>query len=334
MAFMFNLGNLIKSYKRLPFCGSSCRTSNTYRFIFEHGKKFSDNLSFFNQKRNFVHPSKPHFIPSTLVSELNENSNAKIKPISDHLRKHAKPISDEAFGYYLAGLIEANGRISNDKLKLTFDEKDHSLAYFIKKRVGYGKVISDDSVTYLLEHPQGLKAMLTLTNGKFLTSNFIDQLLNNEYDQKYEVSILPPADFNIQQNHFLAGFCDLAGYFSIIISDDTSDLEVKLCFLIRTNLPQQKDPTIFQKVQSEFGGSIYLDDETGIYHYEASSFQTNLKTVAYFDQFHLNSTRFVDYFKWRKAYRVIQRGEHHNQKGLVKLTKLKGSMVHKYESSV
>ncbi|CAB5378747.1 unnamed protein product [Rhizophagus irregularis] len=182
---MFNLGNLIKSYKRLPFCGSSCRTSNTYRFIFEHGKKFSDNLSFFNQKRNFVHPSKPHFIPSTLVSELNENSNAKIKPISDHLRKHAKPISDEAFGYYLAGLIEANGRISNDKLKLTFDEKDHSLAYFIKKRVGYGKVISDDSVTYLLEHPQGLKAMLTLTNGKFLTSNFIDQLLNNEYDQNW-----------------------------------------------------------------------------------------------------------------------------------------------------
>jgi hypothetical protein len=326
--FMFILSNLIKSYKRLPSCGNSCRISHIYRFNFEHEKNFSNSLSFFNQKRKLVHSSKPHFIPSTLVSTLNDDPNSKIKIISDHLRKHAKPISDEAFGYYLAGLIEASGHISNNKLEIIFDEKDYSLAYFIKKRVGYGRVISEDSARYLLEHPQGLKTLLTLINGKFFTANITDQLLNNEYDQKYEISILPPTDFDIKKNHFLAGFCDSVGYFSIRNSNDTNDW--KLCFSIRTNLPQHKDLTIFEKVQSEFGGSIYLDDTTGIYHYEACSFQTNYKIIAYFDQFHLNSSRYVDFFKWRKAYRIIQRSEHHIPRGIEKLTKLKKSAVHKY----
>ncbi|GBB93944.1 hypothetical protein RclHR1_02260009 [Rhizophagus clarus] len=510
-AFTIFLGNLIKSYKRLPSCGSSYRISHTYRFSFEHGNNFSNSSSFFNQKRKLFHltkefinpPSKTHFIPSTrkttsnckmiygdnfnpliirchkegqftilnktissqlqkffsnhedfltkvnlkidsilnkfqftfnpqiyaiiskdmignktnilfnrlgdnlktylnqliqnikqeqhfhvmftlsnpyflnkilsvphvipyvvndldkekseevlkkhtlsqhensiheesedvLVSKLHDDPKSEIKIISDHLNKHAKPPSDEAFGYYLAGLIEANGYIDNDKLVINLSKKDVSLAYYIKKRVGYGRVVGEDPVKYLLEHPKGLKKTLTLLNGKFLTTNITDQLLNNKCDQKYEISISPPTDFNIAQNHFLAGFCDLASYFSIITSDDMSDNKVKLRFSIRTDLPRQKDPTIFQKVQSKFGGSIYLNNKTGIYHYEASSFQTNSKTIDYFDQFHLNSSRYVDYFKWRKAYRVIQRGEHHSIRGLEKITGLKESMVHKHKMS-
>jgi hypothetical protein len=90
-------------------------------------------------------------------------------------------------------------------LEIIFDEKDYSLAYFIKKRVGYGRVISEDSARYLLEHPQGLKTLLTLINGKFFTANITDQLLNNEYDQKYEITILPPTDFDIKKKPFSSG---------------------------------------------------------------------------------------------------------------------------------
>ena len=51
--------------------------------------------------------------------------------ISDHLAKHAKPFSDEEFGYYLARLIEAEGYTSDQLLEIALDEKDASLAYYI-----------------------------------------------------------------------------------------------------------------------------------------------------------------------------------------------------------
>ncbi|RIA84111.1 homing endonuclease [Glomus cerebriforme] len=361
--YTFILSNLIKSYKRLPPCGNNCRILHTYSFSLGHGKALSNGIVLGNKpsplKRKLSHfteafsslPSKLHVVlgpPNTgktalacgeykshegkftdASNQLEDNSSSKIIVISDHLKKHAKPLSDEAFGYYLAGLIEANSYISNRLLEINFDKKEASLAYYIKSRIGFGRVFKYEnkpSIKYLLDHPQGLKVILTLINGKFLTTNKIDQLLKNKYDQKYGITILPPADFKISQNHFLAGFCDADGYFSIVTSNDTSDCKINLCFFLESQLQNQKESTIFQKVQSEFGGSFYLNKEMETYHYEAASFQTIFKIIKYFDNFNLNSSKYVNYFKWRKAYRIIQRGEHLNKNGLAKIVGLKNSM--------
>jgi hypothetical protein len=256
---------------------------------------------------------------------VGKGAEESMEKISDHLSKHAKPLSDEEFGYYLAGLIEADGYISDQLLEIALDEKDASLAYYIKARLGFGhvyKLKGKHSVRYLLRHSQGLKTILLLINGKFLSSNKIDQLLKNGYDKKYGIPILPPANFHINQNHFLAGFSDAVGSFDIATPKDASSrlgfrVRLRFCLGTPSQLRQQNYLTILQKVKSELGAGeacLHQNKVTGIYHYEASSFQSNFKTIAYFDHFHLNSSKYVDYFKWRKAYRIIQRGEHLSQK--------------------
>jgi single-stranded DNA-specific DHH superfamily exonuclease len=55
----------------------------------------------------------------------------------EHLKR---PKSEEDFGYYLAGLIEGDGYIGKRSIEIAFHINDISLAYYIKKRIGYGNV--------------------------------------------------------------------------------------------------------------------------------------------------------------------------------------------------
>src|SRR5882757_5393501 len=48
----------------------------------------------------------------------------EIEQISDHMKKHEKPVGEAEFGYYLAGLIEAGGYFGDQLLEILFFEKD------------------------------------------------------------------------------------------------------------------------------------------------------------------------------------------------------------------
>jgi len=58
----------------------------------------------------------------------------------EHLNKHKKPNSEDEFGFYLAGLIEGDGYISKRSVEIAFHISDSHLAYYIKKRIGYGNI--------------------------------------------------------------------------------------------------------------------------------------------------------------------------------------------------
>lgn len=65
----------------------------------------------------------------------------KINRIFIHVPKHLKPLSDEQFGHYLAGLIDGDGHFSKqEQLVVVFHKLDVSLAYYIKERLGFGNV--------------------------------------------------------------------------------------------------------------------------------------------------------------------------------------------------
>jgi hypothetical protein len=140
-------------------------------------------------------------------SDISEEINNLIllkDHISDHLIKHAKPKTDEEFGYYLAGLIEGDGNFFDYRFEIAFNKEDTFLAYYIKKRIGYGSVLklkNKHSVRYVLKHSEGLKRVLDLVNGKFLTYKKINQILTHKYDSKFNLNILPPAKFDLNSNH-------------------------------------------------------------------------------------------------------------------------------------
>jgi hypothetical protein len=245
--------------------------------------------------------------------------------ISDHLNKENKPKNDKELGYYLAGLIEGVGYIGDCRIEIAFHKNDISTAYYIKKRIKYGRVLKGkNSVRYILDHSVGLEKLVTLINGKLLGQPKIDQLIINKYDDKYNIAILPKANFDLLSNHWLAGFSDGEGSFdiSIVINKiNKKDIKINLPFRIKHNYPEL--PNLIAKA---LGGNIYKNHDN-IYSYSSLNFKHAYNIANYFDKFHLlNASKFINYLKWRKAYRIIQRNEHLTLEGLTKIQKLQKNL--------
>lgn len=112
----------------------------------------------------------------------------KLKPISEHVPTHLKPVNDDQFGHYLAGLIDGDGHFSSkQQLVLVFNSLDASLAYYIKKRVGFGsvhKVKDKNTLLLTIAAIKGLEKVINLINGKIRTENKFNQITNNILNHK------------------------------------------------------------------------------------------------------------------------------------------------------
>lgn len=255
-------------------------------------------------------------ISDNLISD-NETSNSDIPKISDHLN-NVKPINDDELGYYLAGLIEGNGYFNDKSLVITFHEKDAFLAYFLKKRIGYGSVVKDSkAIRLIITKKEGLIKVLNLVNGKFFHNIKINQIINSGLSLRLGFNILPKNDFKLNTNHWLAGFSDSDSSFDIRLRKDPNSklgFYVKLRFLI-----SQKDDYILNKIQNLFGGSIYHYKVNDCYYYGVNSIKDIKGVIDYFDIYSLNSSKFITYLKFRKTYRILQRKEHLTKEGLEKI---------------
>lgn len=162
-------------------------------------------------------------------------TNENIKPISVHVPVHLKPTRDNQFGFYLAGLIDGIGNFNKDqKLIIPFNKLDSSLAYYIKKRIGYGRVtqIKDsNSILLVIEAIKGIERVISLINGKILTENKLTQITENilnhpnysEFNKTINLHL--NKDKNLTNNHWLAGFTDAsqAGNFQIKLITTSSN---------------------------------------------------------------------------------------------------------------
>jgi hypothetical protein len=106
-----------------------------------------------------------------------------VRDVSEHVPTHQKPVDDDSFGHYLAGLIDGDGHFSHQRqLVITFHSLDSSLAYYVKSRLGFGNVraVKDkNAVILVLSSLAGLERVLLLINGKLRTKHRYDQAVNN-----------------------------------------------------------------------------------------------------------------------------------------------------------
>jgi hypothetical protein len=254
-------------------------------------------------------------------------NNSVIKKISVHVPTHLKPINDNEFGHYLAGLIDGNGHFSNqNQLIIVFNEQDASLAYFIKGQIGYGniyKVKNKKAIILVISKKLGIINVLNLINGKIRSENKLNQINKN---------ILSNPNFNLLthfskntnndlNNHWLAGFADADASFQIKIITRNNKTEVRLNFQI-----DQKQNELLILIKNFVGGNIGYRKTQDTYYYGSTSFGSAKKVINYFDNFHLLSSKHVNYLKWRKAYIIIQNKEHLTNLGLEQIKKLKKSM--------
>ena len=263
-------------------------------------------------------------------SETIRNNTENITAISIHVPKHFKPLNDEQFGHYLAGLIDGDGHFSSLQLVIVFSSPDVQLAYYIKKMIGFGhvrKVTNKNAYLYIISNKDGMTRAINLLNGKLRTRNKFNQVLTNilvhtkyQTPENIEFKMNNSNDFN---NHWIAGFSDAVASFQIKIlnRDNRPRPEIRLNFKI-----DHQDNDLLVVIKDTFGGNIGYRKSQDTYYYGSTSFGSAKKVIKYFDTYHLQSSKHINYLKWRKAYIIIQEKRHLTETGIDIILTLKNSM--------
>lgn len=257
-------------------------------------------------------------------------STENIKNVSIHNPKHLKPANDNEFGHYLAGLIDGDGHFSSkQQLVIVFNVLDIGLAYYVKKQIGHGtirKIKNKNAVLMIVANKKGIERTVNLINNKFRTTSKLNQITNNILlDPKYlAFSKITNVNLNTShdlENHWLAGFSDADASFQIKLVNRYNKTEVRLNYQI-----DQKQDYILCLIKRVFGGNIGYRKSQNTYYYGSTSFGSAKKVISYFDRYHMNSTKHINFLKWRKAYILIQDKDHLTESGLTKIAKLKSTM--------
>lgn len=279
-------------------------------------KKYNNNLESFEEQFPL------------LPSEYQDENNMILEML-----KFGRPLTDEDFGFYLAGLIEGDGGFSSDKLEISFHSFDISLAHYIKTRLQVGniyKVKGKRNLKYTVSNKEGLKKILNLINGKFYSNYKIDYMIKHNYQKRLGIQILSPINHlkhPINSNFFLAGFADSDGNFSInLLKSNTHSTGVNVTLTFRI---KQKNIEIINIIKNTFGGSISYFKTKDISCYSSTSFKVLPLFVQYFDKYNLQSTKFINYIKWKKAAKIVQMREHLTKDGIEKLIRIKNTMNNK-----
>ena len=239
-----------------------------------------------------------------------------------------KPSNDEQFGHYLAGLIDGDGHFSSKlQLVIVFNSLDVSLAYFLKEKIEFGqikKVKDKNAYLYIVSSKDGLIKVINLINGKLRTHKY-NQVINNIINHpRYNENIIFEKNLsNNFDNYWIAGFSDADASFQIkIVNKITrSKPEIRLNFQI-----DQKFKDILILIKEYFGGNIGYRESQDTYYYGSTTFGSAKKVINYFDKYHLQSSKYINYVKWRKCYLLIQDKEHLSEEGISKIVKLKNAM--------
>ena len=103
--------------------------------------------------------------------------------------------SFEDLGYFVAGLIEGDGCFSYDRLRIMYHLNDLGAAEELQKRLGFGRINrlkGQQAINLQMATKTGLRAVLNLIHGKFAGSAKLQQLIKQNYEERFQRTLLPP----------------------------------------------------------------------------------------------------------------------------------------------
>jgi hypothetical protein len=142
-------------------------------------------------------------------------------------------------GYYLAGLIEGDGYFGKNKLEIAFSDKDKNLALKLINVLGCGAIYpysqSRKAFRLVFSNKAALQYVVKLCNGKFVSPAKVNQMHQQNYENKLNIQILPPLLKISLDNYWLSGFIEADGSLGIFIANSKTHffkksvrLEVKI----------------------------------------------------------------------------------------------------------
>ena len=198
------------------------------------------------------------------------------------------------------------------------------MAYFIKKRIGYGnvyKIKNKKAVRYICKDKKGLLLILSLINGKFVSTHKFDQLVKHNYAQDFNIKILPPLKKLSLDNYWLAGFSQADGCFYISVVKSKTH---KTGYSVRLEYSLKQNDNLPLKLLYDLLQMGNLSQYTsGIWCYKSSGYKTAACLINYFDKYNLFAGKYIDYLKFRKVYIMITEGKHLENKGIKKIISIK-----------
>lgn len=296
-----------------------------YSFKYSIYNDIVKKLKQWSQSAGNISFYKSNGTPETLRDETVNRENVKI--ISVHVPNHVKPVNNEQFGHYLAGLIDGGGHFSSkQELVIAFHSLDASLAYFIKTRLGFGsvkKIKGKNASILIVSARKGIEKVLYIINGKIRSFNTFSEINNNILNHESYLEFGYNLNFKLNKdkdlkNHWLAGFSDASASFQIKV---LINREIRLNFQI-----DKKKNDLLLLIKDSLGGNIEYIKNQDTYYYESTSFGSAKNVIKYFDKFQLLSSKHINYLKWRKAYLIIQEKNHLCNEGYEKIIKLKNTM--------
>lgn len=223
--------------------------------------------------------------------------------ISIHTHKKTKPSDNTEFGFLLAGLIDSDGHFSKiPQLVICFHENEAFLAYYLKKKIGYGivsKLKNKRGVRFVISHSLGLERVCGLVHNKLQHLNKITQYNTRLLSLKGFI-LTEKTFFSYKENSWFAGFFLGDGSFQIKIIK-RKNTEVRAVVQI-----DQKTDILLLQIQKEFGGSVGKRLSQDTFYYSSVSFDSAKRLIQYFDKHQLTGIKHTQYLLWRKVCLKIQ----------------------------
>lgn len=244
--------------------------------------------------------------------------------------KALKPQNQEEFGYFLAGLIDADGHIKkNGSVVIAFHLKEISVAYYLKNVIGFGsiyKVKNRRAATYECMNKAGLTKVASYIRNKLKHAAKITQF-NERLVKRLNCEKTVYTLSDLRKNHWLAGFLQGDGCLVLYqVKRGLASWPRKEPSLLETRIfvqVAQKKIFLLESIKTFFNGRIQYRAFNNSYQYNSVSFQNALDFIGYLDQFQLIGSKLREYKVWRKAFSIIQSKQHNTKFGEAQLFDLK-----------
>jgi hypothetical protein len=254
---------------------------------------------------------------------------------------------------YLAGLFEGDGHIwiskdltkkkQNPRFCITFSLKNEPLAKKLLDIIQFGHIAykpKDNACVLTVSPVKGLKKVVSLLNGELRTPK-INQLylLIDWLNQNHGLSIkkLPIKTGNISNDSWLAGFVDADGSFSIQYTkkkDGALNRKVSCRLRIEQRMIEPKTNLSYFNILNEIAQLLncnlltrkQLSTGNEYYTLAATSRNSFIIIINYFETFPLFSSKYLDYLDWSKVVKLILNNEHYTDANLLIIDDLKSKM--------
>jgi LAGLIDADG endonuclease len=243
--------------------------------------------------------------------------------------KHIKkPLNFEDFGYFLAGLIDADGYLRKKELAITLDNADISLEFKFKIKVFGGRIRpykNRRAFNYELNNVAQLLRVADLIRHKLRLPKRVRQF-NTALTPSLKCAPGTLCTESLTHNYWLSGFTFGDGSLQIKLTRRTNSKRYRAQLSLQFSCDMQTEP-VLRQIQAAFGGSIGFRKPNTVY-YGSCSFAATSKVIRYFDAYPMVFRQRRLYELFRQCYVMINAKRHLSNCGMATL------MRHAQSSSI